>query len=348
MNTPSEGAGVGVSVVIPCFRSAEWLETLVSRIVSALRTDPQMFEVLLINDGSPDRTWDVISEISERYPCARGFDLLNNTGQYRAIICGLEHARGQLIVTMDDDLQHPPEEIPRLINAIRARPNVDCIIGAYRKKRHSLLRNVGSGVMARLNETLYGKPRELRLTSFRVMRRRVAEAMCAHGTAQPIISPLLLRSTRRIINIPVEHHPRSKGRSGYSLRRLVRITLDNLISASTLPLKGVSLVGLCSATGSLLLGCYYLVRYLTGGIAAPGFATQVLLITFFGGMTLLSIGILGEYVIRIIHEVARPPRYYIRQTTGMAPHDAARRDCSHVPLVQNTEGGARDDTTALL
>lgn len=322
---------VDVSIVVPCYRSGAWLRALVGRIAAALEPLDLTFEVLLINDASPDNTWPVICGLAADYPFVRGFDMLFNVGQFRGTICGFEHARGALIVTIDDDLQHPPEEIPALVTAICNHPEIDCVIGAYRDgKRHNLIRNFGSAVWSRMNELLYFKPRELRMTSFRIMRRQVAEAICAHGTSKPIVGPLLMRSTRRIMNVPVAHHPRQAGRSGYSLRRMLRLTLDNLISGSTLPLKLVSSLGLLSATASFCLGCYYFVQYIRGAVAVPGFATLVLLITFFGGLTLLSIGILGEYVIRIIHEVGRPPRYVVRGTTASgattalsAPSDAA-------------------------
>ncbi len=313
----STKSSIDVSIVIPCYRSGRWLPELVERIIAAMDGLDLAYEIVLVNDASPDGTWNAIEQLVAEYPCVRGFDMLFNVGQFRATLCGLEHARGELIVTMDDDLQHPPEEIATLLEAIRARPEVDCVIGAYRRKRHGPIRRLGSRVMAHLNEAFYGKPRDLTITSFRVLRRQVAQAVCAHGTAKPIISPLLLRSTRRIVNVQVDHCPRPKGRSGYSLPRLVQITLDNLIGASTLPLKAVSLLGLASAAGSVVLGLVYLFRYLTGAIGVPGFVTQVLLITFFGGMTLLSVGILGEYVLRIIHEVARPPRYIVRHRAEM-------------------------------
>lgn len=304
------------SIVIPCYRSSPWLEELVDRVVAALEPDGAPFEILLVNDASPDETWEAIERLAGRHRCVRGFDMLANVGQFRATICGLEHARGEFVVTLDDDLQHAPEDIPRLIEALRARPDLDCIVARMRTKCHGPLRRLGSAAVGRLNELLYGKPRDLKLTSFRTMRRHVAKAVCAHRTSKPIIGPLLLRSTSRIANVVIDHHPRQRGTSGYSLPRLVRIALDNLFSASTLPLRCVSLVGLVSAAGSALVGGFNLARYLMGDVGVPGFATLVLLIAFFGGTTLLSIGLLGEYVIRIVHEVERPPRYVVRTATG--------------------------------
>ena len=300
-----------------------------------METTDCSFEVILVNDASPDdETWEAIRELVLAYPFVRGFDLLFNSGQFRATICGFEHAEGDLIVTMDDDLQHPPEELPRLLEALRTQPAVDCVMGAYREKKHSIIRNFGSHLMARLNEILYNKPKGLRTSSFRAMRRQVAEAICAHGTSKPILGPLLLRSTRRIVNVDVEHHARSVGRSGYNLRRMIRVTLDNLISGSTLPLKVVSLFGLVAATASTFLGVFYLVQYLSGSIRVPGFATQVLLISFFGGMSLFSIGLVGEYLIRIIHEVGRPPRYFVRAIARHSHEESTATDDGSSEIVQ--------------
>jgi dolichol-phosphate mannosyltransferase/undecaprenyl-phosphate 4-deoxy-4-formamido-L-arabinose transferase len=304
------------SVVIPCYRSARWIVALVDRIAAALEPLGESYEIVLVNDASPDDTWPAIEEAARRHSTVRGIDLLFNVGQFRATICGFEQARGRFVITMDDDFQHPPEEIPVLVRSLEERPDVDCIFASFREKKHGPLRNLGSFLHRKINEGLYGKPRGIKLSSFRIMRRPVAEAVCAHRTARPVIGPLILRSTRRLANVEVEHHPRTEGKSGYGLIRLIRVTLDNIISTSTLPLQVVSMLGFVSAFGSFALGVYYLTRYLVRGYGIVGFATQVLLITFFGGMTLLSIGLLGEYVIRIIAEVTPPPRYLIRSETG--------------------------------
>lgn len=306
---------IQLSVVVPCYRSGNRLRELVERTRSTLSSLSISYEILLIHDASGNETWSAIKEVSALYDEVRGIDLLYNVGQFKATLCGMEHAQGEMIATMDDDLQHPPEELPKLVNALRSSPDMDCVIGAYKGKKHSWLRNAGSSLMAFMNQHLYKTPRGLKRSSFRIMRRTVSEAICSHTTSKPIIGPLILQATNRIANVYVEHHGRQEGRSGYNLLRLLRISLDNLFSVSTFPLKVVSVVGMCSAAGSCMLAIYYLLRYFVGAIGAPGFVTIVLLITFFGGMTLLSIGILGEYVIRVIREVSHPPRYTIREQT---------------------------------
>jgi dolichol-phosphate mannosyltransferase/undecaprenyl-phosphate 4-deoxy-4-formamido-L-arabinose transferase len=248
-------------------------------------------------------------------------DLQFNVGQYRATLCGLEHAAGDYMITMDDDLQHPPEEVPRLIDALLARPDLDCVMGRYHSKQHGPLRNLGSRLMRWLNVKLFGAPRDVTPSSFRIMRRSLAEALGKFGTVRPILSPLIFRATKRIANVDVRHEPRRRGRSGYGIARLTGIVIDNVLSATTLPLRLVSGVGLASATVSFAIGAYHLVRYFTHRTQVRGFTTLVLLISFFGGMTLVAVGLLGEYLSRVIDEVRRPPRYVVRADIS------GRRDC---------------------
>lgn len=300
------------SIVIPCYRSGAWLGEVVERIEAALAPLGEAFEVILVNDASPDETWSAIEQLSRRFGFVRGFDLLFNAGQFRATMCGLEHARGELVVIMDDDLQHPPEAIPTLIAALNERPHWDCVMARFDTPQHGLLRRIGSRFAALLFTYLYGKPREISPSSFRILRREVVQAMCQHQTVNPVIGPLIYRSTRRIGNVSVQHLPRQRGRSGYSLLKLVRIVLNSYFSASTVPLRVVSVLGLLSALASVVLLVTYLIRYWLNKITFPGFATQVLLTLFFGGLTLFAVGLVGEYMIRIMDEVRRPPRYFIR------------------------------------
>ncbi|MDB4534165.1 glycosyltransferase family 2 protein [Vicingaceae bacterium] len=303
------------SIVIPCYCSGDWLHELVERIHSTMRALGESYEVILVNDASPDGTWNKIVEIAKHSPSIRGIDLMFNTGQFRTILCGLQNTKGEYVILLDDDFQTPPEEIPKLIQKMEAEPDLDCVMGEYEKKYHDLLRNMGSIVYRFTVSKLYSMPMSLKLTSFVLMKRKLAEGLCQHGTVSPVIGVLIFRTTSRIANTVVEHKPRVAGKSGYRLSRLVSIVLDNIFGASILPLRIVTLLGLSAATASIALSIYYFVKYFSGGIGAPGFMTQVILTIFFGGMTLFSIGMVGEYLIRIIDEVRKPPRYVIRQLT---------------------------------
>lgn len=297
------------SVVIPCYGSGTWLPSLVKDITEVLHASPH--EIVLVNDHSPDDvTWPTIVALAEEYPNVVGIDLAKNTGQFAALMCGLAESRGELVITMDDDFQHPPQEIPRLIAGLD--DETDVVIGGYEEKRHAGVRNLGTRIMDRIFRVTYGKPPDLRMGSFRLLRRRVVDTLLSFGTVRPVPGALILQSTARIKNVTVEHNAREEGSSGYSFRRLIGSTLDNIINSSTGPLRAISVLGFLSAALAAAAMAFYLLRALFADVAVPGFSTTVLLITFFGGATLLAIGVLGEYVVRLVIEVGRPPLYTVR------------------------------------
>jgi len=306
-----------LSIVVPCYRSGDWLADLAKRVRTVMASNGWSYELILVNDSSPDATWDVIQQIAENDESVRGVNLAFNTGQFRTTFCGLQQANGEIIVTMDDDLQQPPEEIPALVNALAADEGLDAVLANYAGKKHGLLRNLGSAVMNSLFRLSYGKPKEIRSTTFRAMRPELVRSICQYSTVNPNINPLIFQTTQKLKSVFVTHEQRKQGRSGYGLFKLFRLMTDNILSVSTLPLKIVTSIGVLAAFGSVLLAMYYLYRYWSGdGIEnVQGFVTQVLLINFFGGLTLLSVGLLGEYVIRIMDEVRGRPRFLIRETT---------------------------------
>jgi len=305
------------SVVIPVYNSGAWLPELVSRITRAMTGTGKPFEILLVNDASPDRsTWPVIQKVAQEEGHVRGFDMLYNVGQFRALLCGFEQARGEFIITMDDDLQHPPEELPKLVRAMQEHPDMDCVMGLYESKSHSLFRNIGSVLVQKVMNKLYEKPEHITTTSFRIMKREVAEIALLYRTANPQLGPLIVRITRRIMNVPVEHHPRSRGKSGYGLRVLMRETLRSVVNASLAPLRLVSGIGMFFAAAAFVWGAALIVLRLLGDISVAGYTSLIVAIAFFSGMILFSIGILGEYIGRIINEISGMPRYTIRSHTG--------------------------------
>lgn len=306
------------SIVIPVYGSGAWLEDLAGRILQVMDgTGHSDCELILVNDRSPDaETWPAIERIAAAQERVRGFDLVYNVGQFRALLCGMAHARADLVLTMDDDFQHPPAELPKLIDAIEGRPDLLCVMGDYETRSQNPLRRLGSAIFSRILDRAYGKPAGIRTTSFRILRRPLVESILAFRTARPQLGPLIVSLTRQVANVPVRHDPRPAGRSNYNLFSLLGNTLDSVVYASTAPLRFLSTFGmLCSGT-ALLAGLGYFIRWATGGIGVPGFTSQILLIIFFGGMTLLGLGVLGEYVARIIGEVTGPERYRIARTCG--------------------------------
>lgn len=315
--------GIKYSVVIPVYKSGAWLEELVGRINAALSPLGEAFEVILINDASPDEvTWPKIEELAARHSWIRGYDMLYNVGQFIAIICGLEHAKGDLILTMDDDLQHPPEELPKLIKAIYEHHDMVCVMGLYETKQHSWSRNAGSGLFRFILRLFYGKHDAIKTSSFRIMRREFAEAITRYRTARPLLGSMTVQLTRKMMNVPVAHHRRSQGRSGYHWTRLISHTLDAVIYKSTAPLRIFSVFGFSTATLAFFIGLTVIVRWLSGDIRTPGYTSLILTIAFFSGTILMGIGVVGEYIARIISEVSGPAPYQIRRVTDPRHSDA--------------------------
>jgi glycosyltransferase involved in cell wall biosynthesis len=305
--------------VVPCFQSSQWLAQLTSEVKQAMTEAGFSYELILVNDCSPDDTWNTIQDIAANDDNVRGIDLVFNTGQYRSTLCGLLQTQGEIIVTTDDDLQQPPRELPKLIQMLLDNDATDCVIAAFGNKKHNLLRNLGTGIMDLLFRVIYKKPRGIRSTSMRAMRRPLVTAISEYSTINPNINALIFQTTNRIKSVSVEHQERVAGKSGYGILRLLTLLIDNVVSVSTLPLKCISMVGFLAAFASFILGVFYVLQYFfTENIAADtGFMTQVLLIIFFGGTTLFAIGLLGEYIIRILEEVRGRPRFVIRQATNV-------------------------------
>ncbi len=310
------GQSIKYSIAIPTYRGAANLPELIERVVKIMNQIDGRYEIILVDDASPDNSWEIIRKLKDVHPEMIAFRLMNNVGQFRALMCAFDRVRGEYVITMDDDLQNPPEEIPKLIRGIEGYPEIDGVIGSFTKKEHSPGRNLGSFLIELLNRLVSGKPRTLKTTSFRLLRRGLVEAIAAHKTINPVMGPLVVQSSKRLVNVMVDHHQRKSGQSNYNFAALAKMALDHVLNFSTIPLRAMVLTGFFSSALSLVLGIYYLANYLTGNIGreVQGWTTLVLLLIFFSGLILFSVGLIGEYLLRIINEVNRSPRYTIRDT----------------------------------
>lgn len=304
------------SIVIPCYRSGAWLADLVKEIAAHAGDRLDALELILVDDASPDtETWPAIERIARERPFVRGLRLQFNVGQYRALMAGLEASRGEWVVTMDDDFQTHPNELPRFFEAALAHPEMDAIIGRYPTKQHGTLRNAGSRLFARLQERVYDRPPDLETTSYRILSRPLVDTLVASRVIDPVFPSIILTSTRRLMNIDIQHHSRAHGNSGYSLAKLVGIVLGQVFDGSAVPLRAVSILGLAVSAGSLAFGVYSFFSWLRGTIQEPGFTTLVLLLTFLSGTILLSLGVMGEYVMRLVIQLSGTQRYVVRTST---------------------------------
>ena len=306
-----------ISIVIPCYKSGEWLEELVSRITEVMTKLNRTWELILVDDASPDDdvTYSTIKTITHSNSNVIGIRLQFNVGQFRALLAAIDQSKGDIIVTMDDDLQHPPEELPKLIKGLDDDPKIDCIIGKYENKSHGIIRNSGSWLVGFLLRRLAGRPKGIKTTSFRAFKRPVGEAILAHRTVRPVMGSLVLKSTTRIKNVNVEHHARPHGNSGWRFGKMVMATKDLVFNSTTWPLRSFIHVGMITAISSFLAGAFMLIRFLYGSITVPGYTSLILTMLFLGGIQLAGLGMMGEYIDRILSEVQSPPRWVIAESS---------------------------------
>jgi undecaprenyl-phosphate 4-deoxy-4-formamido-L-arabinose transferase len=225
-------------------------------------------------------------------------------------MCGFRHCRGRYIVTLDDDLQNPPEEIAKLLEAAETR-GLDVVYGRFRSKQHALGRNLGSYLVNAFFRTVFRT--RVTVSCFRIIRREVIDSILSYNLNFTYVDGLLAWNTQRIGDVEVDHIPRQGGRSGYSLAKLVVLALNLFTNFSVLPLQVVSCVGFVAATGGFVMGMYYLVQHLLSHIAVPGYASTIVAVLVLGGLQLLSLGLMGEYVGRLHLNVNRKPQYTVRQ-----------------------------------
>lgn len=302
------------SVVVPVYNSDHMLEELYTRVSQVFDTViREDFELILVDDGSKDHSYEVMEKLRGRDRRVKIIQMARNFGQHPALLCGFAHARGDFIITMDDDLQHPPEEIPKLVSEMNRRDDVDVIIASYEGRKHGFIRRLGTKLSVWATSRMLGKDPDLEITSFRLIRRFIVDAILQTNTYLPQIGNLLVLTSNRIINVPVRHDPRAYGKSGYSFRRLARDLIFDITAHSAFPLIVVRNIGILSFIFSFCLGIFYLIRYFLYGTSVEGWTSLMLVCLAFFGLTLLSIGIIGMYLMNILNEAKKMPHYVVRR-----------------------------------
>lgn len=302
------------SVVVPVYNSEHTLDELYTRVKAVFdETLKQDFEMILVDDGSKDQSWSVMEKLHDADPRVKIIQQARNFGQHPALLCGFHYVQGDFIITMDDDLQHPPEEIPKLVQVMNERDDVDVIIAKYEGRKHNIIRRMGTAVSVYATSKMLGKPKDLEITSFRLIRRFIVDAIIKMNVRLPQIGNLLIQTSNRIINVPVKHDARKYGHSGYSFRRLAHDLFYDIISNSAFPLIMVRDIGIVSFLVSVVLALYFLIRFFMFGRSVEGWTSSMLIMLAFFGLTLLSIGIMGEYLMHILDESKKMPNYVERQ-----------------------------------
>ena len=299
-----------LSIVVPVYNSAATLGSLLERLTQTIEAITQNYEIVLVDDGSRDESWAVIQSLRVNYgDHLVAVQLMRNYGQHNTLMCGLGVARGEYVVTMDDDLQNPPEEIPKLLAYIKQHA-LDLVYGCPSKRNHAAWRNLGSTIVWHFYRTVFRNP--VTPTPFRIMRHQLAHSVMFYDLNFTYLDGLLAWCTSRIAGVEVEHHARAQGNSGYSLGKLLGLALNLYTNFSLIPLQIVSGLGLLTAASGFLVGIYYLFQFLASSIAVPGFASTIIAILILGGAQLLALGVIGEYLGRLHLNVNRKPQYVIR------------------------------------
>ncbi|HXH41300.1 MAG TPA: glycosyltransferase family 2 protein [Thermoanaerobaculia bacterium] len=304
----------GLSVVVPVYNSEGSLTPLVERLVAVLPSIALEWEILLVNDGSRDRSWDVVRELAERYPRVRGMRMLRNYGQHNALLAGVRAARYTVTITMDDDLQHPPEEIPKLV--AKLTEGGDVVYGTPNTLPHGFWRNFFS----RFTKRAFGYAMRIDtlvdISAFRAFRTELRRAFQSYSSPQLLIDVLLSWGTSNFSSVKCEHLPRTIGRSNYTPSKLFNQAMLILTGYSTAPLRLASSVGFLFTLFGLGLLAYVIGRYFIDGTSVPGFPFLASAIAIFSGAQLFALGIIGEYLARIFNRSVERPAYVVKETTG--------------------------------
>ncbi|MCC2869225.1 MAG: glycosyltransferase [Candidatus Accumulibacter phosphatis] len=292
-----------VSVVVPVYRSRESLPLLVEGVETEFRRIGRAYEIVLVDDCSPDDTWEVMKRLKEGRPHLKIAHLLRNSGQHNAILCGFSLATGDVVITMDDDLQNPPNEIGKLISAIER--GYDLAIASYDCKKHSRFRNLGGALVDGLQRRIFGIPHDFQLTSFRAVRRVVVDNVVQMGGVYPYVTSMLLSHTSKYVNVPTLHAARQFGSSNYNLKRSLFLALNLLLTYSAYPLYLIALLCSLAFLFSATLGAWTLWRALFQGIAVPGWASTMVVMSSFNALILLALVIQGIYLSRVSRQISR-------------------------------------------
>jgi glycosyltransferase involved in cell wall biosynthesis len=298
-----------ISVVTPVYNGEASVGELCRRLAEVLPRISAQHEIILVNDGSRDRSWETISELCARSPVVRGLNLMRNYGQHNALLCGIRAAKYDLVVTMDDDLQHPPEEIPRLL--ARLEEGFDVVYGAPEAERNGLMRGLASGITRLALRAAVGSEVAKNVSAFRIFRTQLREAFAGYQSPFVSIDVLLTWATTRFGAIRVPFQPRHSGLSNYTFTKLVRHALDMMTGFTTLPLQIASLVGFSFTLFGLGVFIYVAGRYFLEG-SIPGFPFLASIIAIFSGAQLFALGVIGEYLARMHFRTMSRPAYAVR------------------------------------
>lgn len=308
---------MNISVIVPVYNSENSLSELYERLTDVMESIADDYEIIMVNDGSHDTSWDVITDLASRSKTLKGINLMRNFGQHNALLSGITVARYEVIVTIDDDLQNPPEEISQLVDKLKE--GYDVVYGTPEQERHGLWRDMASRVTKILLKKSMGVETARDLSSFRAFRRNVSQAFSHYRGPFVALDVLLSWGTTRFTSIPVKHERRKVGVSNYTLVQLITHTFNMVTGFSALPLRIASILGFTFAIFGFVVMGYVLIRYLWEGTSVPGFPFLASLVSIFAGVQLFSLGMIGEYLLRMHFRLMDRPYSVMREKVGFEP-----------------------------
>jgi len=300
-----------VSFVIPCYNSSLTLENVAAEIRDTMeKLDKYTYEIILVNDCSPDNTFQVIEKLCTRYSNVCGVNLAKNFGQHGALMAGFHQVKGDILVCLDDDGQTPADEVGKLLEKIEEGDDV--VYASYAHKQHSFFRNFGSFVNEKMAQFLLGKPKELYVSSYFAARRFIVEEMIKYENAYPYVIGLVLRTTKKISNVPVNHRQREVGESGYTLSKLLGLWFNGFTAFSTKPLRIATIIGALCAVAGFAYAVYTIIKKFVNPAVPVGFSSLMSALMFIGGMLMLMLGLIGEYIGRMYICMNNAPQFVVR------------------------------------
>lgn len=301
-----------VSFVIPCYNSSRTIGKVVEEISVTMEGLKQYdYEIILVNDSSPDDTFEVIRGICAGNEKVCGVNLARNFGQHAALMAGFHHVRGDIVVCLDDDGQTPAEEVGKLL--AKMEEGYDVVYARYKHKKHSSFRNFGSKVNEMMARVMLGKPKDLYLSSYFAAKRFIVDEMIRYTNPYPYVIGLVLRTTKKIANADVNHREREIGTSGYTIGKLFALWFNGFTAFSIIPLRIATAIGALAAVAGFIYGTYTVIRKLVDPNVIIGFSSIMAAIMFTGGMLMLMLGIIGEYIGRVYISLNNSPQYVIRE-----------------------------------
>lgn len=300
-----------LSVIIPVYRAAESLTELYQRLTAVLMARPGDFEILFVEDCGGDNSWEVIRHLAAVDRRVRGLRMSRNYGQHNALLAGIRAARGAICVTMDDDLQHPPEELPRLL--AKLDEGYDVVYGPPQYEQHGFLRDLASRITKLVLQGAMGAETARKVSALRAFRTELRDAFDSYRSPFVNIDVLLTWATTSFAAVAVRHEPRKYGESGYTVRKLINHAINMMTGFSTLPLQIASIMGLIFSLFGLVVIAYVLIRYFFAGSGVPGFPFLASIIALFSGVQLFALGIIGEYLARMHFRMMERPAYAVRE-----------------------------------